>query len=59
MNNNDTAPILAQLIKYYLCARGSNNMTEVDPSYVGVDYEVLVQYHDILGWQNFIEGHFL
>ncbi len=59
MHDNDTAPMLAQLIEDYLHVRRYKTMAEVAPLYIGVDYNVLVQYHDILGWQNFIKGRFL
>ena len=59
MKANDTAPLLLQLIESYLRARGSKTMSEIAPPDIGVDYDVFVQYQDILGWQNFIEGRFL
>ena len=51
--------MLAMLIEAYLRARGTKTLAEVAPASLGVDYEIFVQYQDILGWQNFIEGCFL
>ena len=56
MKNNKTAPLFAQLIEDYLQARGTKTMKQVSPNDLEVDYQILVKYHDILGWQNFIEG---
>ena len=59
MQKNKTAPLLAQLIEDYLLARGSKTMDQIAPENIGSDYKIFVKYHDILGWQNFIEGRFL
>ena len=34
-------------------------MKQVSPDDLEVDYQILVKYHDIVGWQNFIEGRIL
>ena len=59
MEKNDTAPLLSMMIENYLRARGSRSMADVAPPSLDVNYKIFVKYHDILGWQNFIEGRFL
>ena len=59
MHTNKTAPLLARLIEDYLRARGTKTMEQVSPMGISVDYQLFAKYHDVLGWQNFIEGRIL
>ena len=47
------------MIDDYVRARGSRLMVDVAPLSLDISYRIFVKYHDILGWQNFIEGRFL
>ena len=56
LESNDTDPILVELIRDYLEARGTESMESLlHPSWPS-KYTILAHYHDKLGWQHFIEG---
>ena len=59
MKSHETSPLLAVLIEDYLRARGTRTMAEVAPPGLDAAHRILVKYHDLLGWQNFVEGRIL
>lgn len=59
MDSNDTDPFLSELIEQYLRHRGHNTMYEVAGYHIPHRYDLLIKYHDKLGWNNFIEGRIL
>ena len=59
MKSHDTSPLLATLIEACLRARGTRTMADVAPAGLDTAHRILVKYHDLLGWQNFIEGRIL
>lgn len=59
MESHDTDPFLAELIEHYLRDRGESTMFEVAGYHIPTRYNILIKYHDKLGWDNFIEGRIL
>ena len=59
MERCHTDPKLAAMIESYLRARNTSTMVESCPWTTHSKYGVLAEYHDKLGWQNFIEGRLL
>jgi hypothetical protein len=59
MERCHTDPKLATMIESYLRARNTSTMVESCPWSSHSKYGVLAEYHDKLGWQNFVEGRIL
>jgi len=59
MVKNQTDPVLIEMIREYLSDRGDSSMTSLLDSRWASRYALLAQYHDKLGWQNFVEGRYV
>jgi len=59
LDDNQTDPILIEMIRDYLLDRGESSMTSLLDSNWASRYALLAKYHDWLGWQNFVEGRFV
>ena len=59
MVKKQTDPVLIEMIREYLSDRGDSSMTSLLDSRWASRYALLAQYHDKLGWQNFVEGRYV
>ena len=59
MSSHDTDPHLTELIGKYLREQGKYTMFQIAGSHIPSRYNLLIKYHDKLGWTNFIEGRVL
>ena len=56
IHSNDTDPKIVTLVEDYMQLRGESTMQTIADPFLPRRYNLLVKYHDKLGWQNFLEG---
>ena len=55
MHSNDTDPEIVTLVEDYLRSRGASTMQLIASPFLPSIYDLLVKYHDKLGWKKILE----
>ena len=56
MQHTETDPLIASMLERYLHARGDKTLADIASDDLPLDHKVYVEWHDKLGWDNFVEG---